>query len=244
MNSHDCEPGSAADRGLLKQPFLFIRPKSRILLIDGFFDVFDLSSLLVHLIRVQRNIYADLSAGTMPVCIAIEIVSVPRVYVTAAVAGHSFQQLRSLLGDLISSCRLSCKKRRRESCWPWIMGNCRQAPRLSHRKKQEQRDNQTHAEQYNCDFPNHRCLPTKQVRRFFVSITSSLFAHPSSLCILIAQTLESCFSTEESRLKLSKSWLCQIPALPEFPRRTSPDRHGKSPRENVPSHNRRDKCKK
>ena len=66
----------------------------------------------MHLIRVQRNIYADLSAGAMPVCVTIEVVSVTWTYVAATVTGHALQQFGDFLGDLIGLRCLAAKERR------------------------------------------------------------------------------------------------------------------------------------
>jgi len=122
-------------------PFLFIRPISRVLRVDGLFDVLDFFSVLVHFIRIQRNVYADLSAGAMPVCITIEIVPMPRVDIAAAVTGHSLQQFGNFLGDLISFRCVARKKRGRKSGRPRTARNGGQTPGLAHGKKEDQRYN-------------------------------------------------------------------------------------------------------
>lgn len=108
-----------------------MRPVSGILFVDGFFDIVDFLSSLVHVIRVQRNVYADLSASAVSVCITIEVVPVPRIDITAAVAGHLFQQFGSFLSDLVGSCDAAPEKLGRESRWSRIAGNCRQTPGLT-----------------------------------------------------------------------------------------------------------------
>lgn len=85
----------------LKRPFLFVRPIPGILGIDGLFDVLNVSTLLVHLIRIQRNVLADLSADAVAIRIAVQVILVPIAHIAAAVTGHLFQQLRSFLGNPI-----------------------------------------------------------------------------------------------------------------------------------------------
>jgi len=84
-----------------ERPFLFIRPKSRVLCVDCLFYILNLLTFFVHCIRIQRNVLADLSADAVAIRVTVQIVLVPRIHIAAAVTGHSFQQLRDFLGNTI-----------------------------------------------------------------------------------------------------------------------------------------------
>ena len=80
-----------------------------MLFVDGFFDVFDFSTILVHCIRIQRNVLANLSAEAVSIRVAVQIVLVSGIHIAATVAGHSFQQLRHFLGNPIDLRHLTGK---------------------------------------------------------------------------------------------------------------------------------------
>ena len=93
----------------LQRPLLFVRPISRILRIDGLFDVFDLPSLFVHCIRIQRNVLADLSADAVAIRIAVQVVLMPIAHIAATVAGHLLKQLWHFLGNPVDLRDLAAK---------------------------------------------------------------------------------------------------------------------------------------
>ena len=80
-----------------------------ILFVDSFFDVFDFATLLVHLIRIQRNVLADPSADAVTIRVTVQIVLVSGIHIAAAVTGHSFQQFRDFLGNPIDLSHLTGK---------------------------------------------------------------------------------------------------------------------------------------
>jgi hypothetical protein len=86
-----------------------MRPKCRILRVNGLFDVRGFSSFLIHLIRIQRNVLADLSADAVAVRIAVQIILVLIAHITAAITRHSFQQFWDFLGNPIDLCNLTCE---------------------------------------------------------------------------------------------------------------------------------------
>src|ERR671919_1616258 len=73
--------------------------------------------------------------------------------------------------------------------------------------------------------------------------TVTITTFTTRICVLgfISQTSASYFLVKQSPLQKPKSSPRQTLAPPEIPRRRSPDRHEKSPRENAPSRNRQDK---
>jgi hypothetical protein len=85
----------------LQRPFLFIGPVSGILLVDRFFDIFNLATFFIHCIRIQRNVLADLSADAVAIRVTVQIVLVPIAHIAATVTGHLFEQFRSFLGNSI-----------------------------------------------------------------------------------------------------------------------------------------------
>jgi hypothetical protein len=119
-------------------PFFLIRPVPGIFDVNGPLDVLDLSSLLVHLIRIQRNVLADPSADAVAIRITVQIIAVLIAHVAATVTGHALQQFWDFLGDPVSLSDLSGKKVRRESSGSRITGNRRQTPGLAPGKKEEQ----------------------------------------------------------------------------------------------------------
>ena len=85
-----------------------------VLEIDGRLDLRDLLPLLVHGIRIQRNVLTHVSPEGVPVHIAIEVVPVAVSLEAPAVAGHPFDKFGNFSGDLIRPRRFAGEQRWRE----------------------------------------------------------------------------------------------------------------------------------
>jgi len=85
-----------------------------VLAIDGRLDLRDLLPLLVHGIRLQRNILAHVSPERVPVHITIQVVPVAVSHEAPAVAGHPFDDLWSFFRNLVGSRRFAGEQRWRE----------------------------------------------------------------------------------------------------------------------------------
>jgi len=87
-------------------PNTSIGPELGILGVDGLLDFRDWPSLLVHGIRIQRNVEADASPSRVLVSITVQVVLVTDIFIAPAVAGHPLNELGHLprnpvgLGDL------------------------------------------------------------------------------------------------------------------------------------------------
>ena len=66
------------------------RPELGILGVDGLLDLRDRPSLLVHGIRIQRNVKADASPSRVFVNVAVQVILVAVRLIATAVAGHPF----------------------------------------------------------------------------------------------------------------------------------------------------------
>jgi hypothetical protein len=89
-----------------------------VLEIDARLDLRNFLPLLVHGIRLQRNVLAHVSPKGVPVHIAIEVVPMAVSLKAAAVAGHLFDELGNLFRDLVRSRRFAFEQRGRECLGP------------------------------------------------------------------------------------------------------------------------------
>jgi hypothetical protein len=88
--------------------------RSGILAIDGCLDLRNFLPLLVHGIRLQRNVLAHVSPEGVPIHIAIEVVPVVVSLEATAVAGHLFDELGDVFRNSIGSRRFAFEQRGRE----------------------------------------------------------------------------------------------------------------------------------
>jgi len=84
---------------LTQVPNISIGPELGILGVDDLFDLRDWPSLLVHSIRIQRNVEADASPSRVLVNVTVQVVLVTDIFIAPAVAGHPLNELGHLPGN-------------------------------------------------------------------------------------------------------------------------------------------------
>lgn len=93
--------------GIYRHPF---SPLSRIFSVDCRLNLRDFLSLLVHGIRIQRNVLAHHSRVRVPIRVAIQVILMVRHPAAPAIARHLFEQLRHFLGNPIGFGQLSSEQ--------------------------------------------------------------------------------------------------------------------------------------
>ena len=85
-----------------------------MLAVDGCLDLWNRLPLLVHGIRLQRNVLAHVSPERVPVHVTIEVILMAVGLEAPAVAGHPFDEFRDFFRNLVGPRRLACKQSWRE----------------------------------------------------------------------------------------------------------------------------------